>query len=146
MKIILKMLISLTAVLLLTQCTKDNTLFHFYFWTGQDTTDARLLHLYVNEEYKGELPYFNVEDSLFDCNNDSIKQKALEFLLPTGRYVITAKDRQGKTELITRIRVSSNLQSVASSSDASSPGGGIRSTGNFEDCFMSELSLMSEKP
>ena len=102
MKSFLKITLLVTAIsLLFTQCKKEEiTTFNSYFCSANNIADGQPL-LYINGEYKGELPSINEEPPFGD---DSPLQKMLCFPLPSGKYKVEVKDKQGNIKMAGTIK------------------------------------------
>ncbi len=81
------------ALLLIIGCKKEdpNAVFNTSFFT---TRANGRLSLYVDDVYKGDLPYFSTEPVCGGQNSDG--QLPLTMQLKTGEYRITGKDSTGR--------------------------------------------------
>ena len=111
MKTIITAFTAIMSLLLLTQCKKDNTVFNSYFYTSMDEKDVQL-SLYIDKQYKGELPYLTRKPSA--CDNDTLKQKALFLALQSGKYTVETKDKQGNIKSSFTLKIKSNSMQVRS--------------------------------
>ena len=106
MKTITAIMAAVTMALLLSQCKKDdatNSDFNAHFWTSVENNDSSALSLYINNVYKGELPYLASNPA---CGNaDSI---TLSLTLPSGTYQLAAKDKQGITRTSSSFKIWKN--------------------------------------
>ena len=117
MKVHLKLILFCIVVIsLFSQCTKDNEVFNSYFCSNIKSNDGHLM-FYVNDVYKGELPYLEADPN---CNNDSLKHKSLFLSLKSGKYKLAIKDEAGVVKTSIFITISSN---VISSSPGEGQGG-----------------------
>ncbi len=113
----------MTIALLLTNCKKNET-YQSYFYTtsGHDSP----LFLYVDGQYKGELPVMNQKPTF---GNDTLKQKALFLTLKSGSYKVEAMDSQGAVK-------SSGKVTFSKSRSASTGRAGGQSMDLLDDCVI----------
>ncbi len=122
--------VCLLATLLFTQCNKDDNskVFNARFYT---TKANGKLSLYVDDVYKGELPYFS---NAPDCGATySDAQKPLNTQLPSGEYRIAGKNSQGQVTSYGIMKISRNKMSA-------SGGIGGMSLNSSEECLTIGLS------
>ena len=127
MKNILKIaLVPVLVILLLTQCNKaDNSkIFNANFYT---TTATTKVYLYLDDVYKGELPYFATTPSCRAFDGDGYGP--LSFQLPSGEYHLVGKDAQGEIVSESTIKISRNKMHVSGRLG----GSGLSSN---DDCLM----------
>ena len=118
--------ISLLAAILFTRCKKDdpNAIFNASFYTTKATGK---LFLYIDDTYKGELPYFSKEPSCGSQNGDG--QKPLAIQLKSGEYRIVGKDSSGGA-------MSSGTVYISTSTTSASGGIGGQSVSSNGDCVV----------
>src|SRR6218665_1804779 len=87
-------LITFTAVvtLLLTGCCKTSKPTDSYFYVNEMLTGNKL-NLFINNEYKGELPFI---DDVPSCNHDAMRQRALRVDIHDRKYKFEARDTLGR--------------------------------------------------
>ena len=84
-------LASLLALLLFSQCKKDdNEIYNAGFYTSQETGK---LFLYIDGSYVGDLPFFASAPSCEQNFNET--ESPLYYQLRSGEYRITGKDEHG---------------------------------------------------
>lgn len=100
---------ALLTVLLFMSCGKGKTIYNAHFWTSKDTSEVRL-SLFIDDEYKGELPYLEQEPG---CGSEN----TLSFPVEEGKHSIVAKNVQGviKSSGTARIRNNARRTSLSSS-------------------------------
>ena len=120
------LLVSLLAALLFAQCKKEDsdTIFNTSFYTSK--ANAKL-SLYIDDTYKGELPYFPEQPACGQINGES--QKPLTTQLRSGEYRIAGRDEHNKVISLGTIKISKNKMS-------SSGGIGGQSLFNSGDCLV----------
>lgn len=90
------------ALLLFSQCRKDDTTFNAHFYANWSATDAPL-GLYIDGEYKGDLSYLKIKPT---CDDDSLKSRTLNLTLKSGKYKIETKDQLGVVRTSSKILLS----------------------------------------
>jgi len=86
-------------IVLTSSCKKNESDFEYYFYTG---SNDRELNLYVDGNYKGQLPYISyTTHQVFD----SLRHKALFIVLPSGKHAVSAKDKEGNVVSDARFKV-----------------------------------------
>ncbi|MEO6305905.1 MAG: hypothetical protein ABIP51_22350 [Bacteroidia bacterium] len=118
-------LLSLLTILLLSQCKKNQITYNAYFYTTNPSAEVQL-SLYIDDKYRGDLPCLYPKPT---CDNDTLKQKALFLTLKSGKYKISAKDRQGNIKSSGTMKVSKNKMS-------SSGGMGGQEISSQSDCLI----------
>lgn len=113
------------AVLLLTQCSKDETMYNAHFWTSNDTSQVRL-SLYIDNVYKGELPYLT---SAPGCSSEG----PLSFPMESGKHDIVAKDAQGNIRSSGTVKMKRTAQRSSMSSSGTLGGQDLYSN---NDCLI----------
>lgn len=79
-------------MIIFSKCKKKQTTFNTYFYTSNSISETKF-DLFIEDEYKGELPFLTGKPSLDAA--DTLKQKCLYIPLKAGKYKIIAKDKQG---------------------------------------------------
>lgn len=117
---------SLLAALLFTQCKKDdpNAIFNASFYTTKATGS---LSLYIDDIYRGELPYFSKEPTCGAQNGDG--QSPLTMQLKSGEYRIVGKNSQDRV-------TSSGTIAISVSTTSASGGIGGQSISNNGGCVV----------
>ena len=120
---------SLLTLLLFAQCKKDdpNAIFNASFYAAKDGMHT----LYIDDTFRGELPYFSKEPSCGSQNGDA--QLPLTIQLKSGVYRITGKDS------LNRVGSSGTITVSTSTMSASGSIGGL-SISNNGDCVIIGLS------
>ena len=124
----------LATVFLFAQCQKDETIHTTHFWTSKSTPEEQLT-LFVDGALMGPLPYFSTN---LTCSNDSLKAKAFQMTLKSGKYYLEAKDNQGEVRSSGTIKIS---ESGMSSSGGLGDKGGMATSavGPDNSCVIVDL-------
>jgi hypothetical protein len=93
---------ALATVLLFTQCKKESD--NGYKITAESDDSLSTLHLFVNGEDKGVLPFIS------GGADDFGDSRALNFSLPEGSYKLTTKDQLGNYRNSTSITFADSIQ------------------------------------
>jgi len=80
-------------------CQKDDTVYDCYFYTINDTTDVQL-SLYIDDEFKGELPQL----ASHPLCGDSVLVGTLHLQLTGGKYDMIAKDQTCEKRSINTVK------------------------------------------
>lgn len=110
------------AVVIFSRChqeTDDNAVHNTYFWTSVPT-EKQELTLFVDGQQVGPLPYFSTE---LTCSNDSLKARALNMTLRSGKYQIEARNSQGVVRSDGSIKISESGLGVGPGPHMNNPGG-----------------------
>lgn len=101
--------IVLFSSLFMISCRKDQTIFNTYFYVA-DTTRSENLSLYINHQFKGMLPRMAqpVTDHPLGFNDPALSQHSLRFQLPSGSYMVEARNNEGLVLISGTIRFSEN--------------------------------------
>lgn len=99
-KFILSVFVAALVILLFAQCSKNRTTYNAHFWTNKPPSEARLF-LFIDDKYKGELPYFINQPA---CGNE----QTLSFPLESGKHKIIAKDARMNIKSSGSIKIKSN--------------------------------------
>lgn len=91
MKSIVKFVLIFILFFFLSGCKKQGASYNVYFFTSS-YDEWTPLYLFINDEPRGEIPYFSQKLS-FD--NDSLKSKALLLHLNYDNYPVVSKDKWG---------------------------------------------------
>ncbi len=102
------------ATLLFVQCKKkeriehENRVFNCYFYTSNDSADVNL-SLYIDDEYKGELPYVSGDPLL---PGDPELANTLQLSINSGEYSISGKNEAGQSQSKSNVKLYCEEQSV----------------------------------
>ncbi len=114
MKSTFKLLLTMfTAILLLTNCKKNDSNYNAYFYTSMSSSETQL-SLFIDDEYRGEIPYMIVKPN---CDNDVLKQQALFVNMKGGKHKLVAKNNLGIVMSSGMVKVSKNKLSSSSGKD-----------------------------
>jgi hypothetical protein len=94
MKISKNQILILITVLFIVSCRKEKEITvtaHIY---GGDAFNPRPLSVFINGEYKGELPDYT--QSSLTCGQQGIDTSSLTFLLKSGEHNFVVKNRNGE--------------------------------------------------
>jgi len=130
MKSFKKSAIVLFVLIVFSHCRKDDTTFNSFFYANWANSEGNL-NLFIDDELKGELPYLSVAPT---CDDDSLKQIALNIPLKSGKYKIEAKTKGGVIKSSGNIRISSTRIGVSGRMG----GQGVNSQGGCTFIFLSE--------
>jgi hypothetical protein len=109
------LLVAVASILLFTACKKNDETYNAYFFTTKSPDEVKL-SLFIDGEYKGELPYLNPKPT---CDNDTLKQKALILRLGSGKHDFVAKDDQGNERSTNKVKITKNKTSCSGSNGGS---------------------------
>lgn len=115
MKKLTAFIIALMVIILFTQChhhhRHSNRSFKTYFWTS--STGAENERLYINNEFVGHLPLLHEAPS----DENGLKQEALFVHLPSGKYRIVIRDKDGDVKFreTLKLKIGRNNQSIHAS-------------------------------
>ncbi len=127
-------ILSAAIILFFTQCRKDDRpdggLYNTNFYSASKG-DAGTLYLFIDNQPKGELPYFSEQPACNDSTGD--KTKPIYLQLKSGDYKIEAKDASGNIKSSGEIFISKNKMS-------SSGGVGGQLMSMKDDCLVIGLS------
>lgn len=133
-KVLILCLPAFLFVMLFTQCRKanepDGTVFNANFYTDSDSTRGTMF-LYIDGQYKGELPYIAQRPSCGASYGDGNQPLAMR--LKSGTYKIEGKDSKGTVK-------SSGEIFVSKRSSSGSGGIGGQSVMVSNDCLIVGLS------
>ena len=132
-KLMIVLLLSLFVVVQMRCGKRSNRAFSNHFWTSKKTEGK--LFLYVDDNYKGVIPYLPEAPSWSD---DNLKEKTLPLRMPSGDYKIAVKDEQNhvRIEQLLTLKLSNNNTTISSKSENDM--GAIKSV-LHNDCLIEEL-------
>jgi hypothetical protein len=115
-------------VLLFAQCSKGRTTYNGTFWTSKDTSEVRLF-LFVDDEYKGEVPFL---EKAPECSAEN----ALSFPVESGQHTLVARDVNGTIRSSGTVKIKSNARRSSTSVSGGSGGQDIYLN---DDCLIVKL-------
>ncbi len=103
----LKLIAPLFILLLFVQCKKKEAPYELYLYTTDASHSG--LTLFVDGVEKGALP---VVSSTVMPDDESAKALTLHLTLPTGKYVLEAKDEEGNLQKGAKLQFSSHKETL----------------------------------
>lgn len=94
MKIAQNHILLLITILFFVSCRKEKEITVTAYIFGGDAVNLRPLSVFVNGEYKGELP--NYTQSSLTCGQQGLDTLALTFLLKSGQHNFVVKNGNGE--------------------------------------------------
>ena len=119
---------AILTVLLFMSCGKSKTTYNAHFWTSKDTSEVRL-DLFIDDEYKGKLPYLEQEPG---CGSEN----ALSFTVEEGKHTIVAKNMQGAIKSSGTVRIRNNVRRTSLSGSGGTGGQDINLK---DDCLIVKI-------
>ena len=133
MKKLITILICFFVVALFAQCRHYYGNWKVYFW--KSNRESSVSYLYINDEYKGELPYRRTAP---ECDDASLKNEALYVKLKSGIYDISIKDEGGNTRFNEKLTIKRSAGSVTIATSQNEKNVGSRNV-NHVDCLVHEI-------
>ena len=133
MKKLIIILICFFVVAVFTQCRHYYGSWQVYFW--KSSPQSSVSYLYINDEYKGELPYRRTAP---ECDDASLKNVTLYVKLKSGSYDISVKDERGNTKFTEKLTIKRGSGNVTISTSQERKNMGSRNV-SHSDCLVHEI-------
>lgn len=133
MKKLITILICFFVVAVFTQCRHYSGNWKVYFW--KSSPQSSVSYLYINDEYKGELPYRRTAP---ECDDASLANVTLYVKMKSGTYDIAVKDQGGNTKFNEKLTIKRSNGSVTIATSQERKNVGSKNV-SHSDCLVHEI-------